>query len=304
MNPQDTRQTMQQYAAGQRLGECLVRGCTVMAGRIRALGSPQPAPGEDDPKYAMPVRSVELQVREWLVGPPLGDTVLLQHAARPALGKTALGPWLAWEGVRLETGAELTVARWSAQASRPSWMGQPEDVALAVSDPRLQAALREAVQQHLRQVQQPDQITQLPQWLRERQDAFLLGYALGVLMNGEATHNADRATTLLTDLLGLAAMPAPVRLQVADWLGGNFYRLSEAARRATTQALVVLGSADDAGVAGAAVSVLVRLGDLQLLDLRPAPSPARRRKLIDAYRALQARQPGAHPAFESQLGVH
>ena len=91
MNGQSTEHEMEQFATGQRLGECLVRGCVVFTGVVESVGDPHPAPGERDPQRAMITRTVNLKVSEWLFGTPSGSSVQLVSAARPQMTKTASG---------------------------------------------------------------------------------------------------------------------------------------------------------------------------------------------------------------------
>jgi hypothetical protein len=107
------------------------------------------------------------------------------------------------------------------------------------------------------------------------------------------------------ELLGHEAVPHPARPEIADWLTGSFYRLTEATRKAVTEALVISAGNDDARVANPAITVLSKLGDMKLLSLTPFLTPGRQRKIIENYRTfrVQNKVRQAHPEFESQLGL-
>lgn len=313
MNPQDGEQQMARFAMGQRLGSCLVRGCVALVGTIQALGPVEQEAGEPDAQRAMMTRSVDIQVQEWLYRPggdpgsPLGaaEKVRVTHAAPPAMTKTSLGPWQAWQGARLDVGGPLLVLRWAGQAARASWRGKPEDVALAVSDAALQASLREAIAQHRRFERDASEITTAAALLRDKPDALFAGYLLTCVMDAEGVRDVDKAAPLLAGLLGHAALPGPARTLAADWLASSFYRLSPATRKSVTEALVVSASGEDAAIAQAALGALVKLGDQHLLDMRTWLTPMRLRKVTEHYRSGRAQRPAeaAHPEFEAQLGL-
>ena len=305
MYTQDSEREMERFGVGQRLGDCLVRGCVVFTGVVRSLGPLKPEPGEPDERRAVMTRTVDIKVSEWLYGQGTGDTVELLYAARPSLTKTGAGPWLAWEGVSLEVRGELLVARWAKEAPRPSWLGTPEDVALAASDRSLFAPVREAITRHRQFEHDPGEVAKTRQLLREKQDSVLKGYLLTYLMDGEGVRNVDRAAAILSGVLGYESLPGPARSAVADWLASTFYLLTEATRKAATEALVVSASTDDTGIANAALSVLVRLGDMQLLNLKPLLTPERERKIAENYRVFRAQEKTrqTHPEFELQLGL-
>ncbi len=249
MYAQGSEQEMERFGLGQRLGDCLVKGCVVFTGITRSLGKLEKEPGVADERRAVMTRKVE--------------------------------------------------------APRPSWLGKPEDVAFVVSDKSLFAPMREAIAQHRRFERNPDEVAKIPQLLRDKQDSVFRGYLLTYLMNGEGVRNVDKAADMLSGLLGHESVPGPGRAAIADWLASTFYRLAEPTRKAATEALVVSASADDARVANPALTVLVRLGDLQMLNLKPLLTQARQRKIVENYRTFRAQnnvQQG-HPEFESQLGL-
>jgi hypothetical protein len=305
MNAQDSEQEIKRFGVGQRLGDCLVKGCMVFIGVIQSLGELEKDPSEGDEQRAVMTRKVNLKMTEWLYGKRNGDTIQLVSAAQPALTKAALGPWTAWEGASIDVGGQLLVVRWAKEAPRPTWMGTPEDVAFVVSDKSLFVAMREAITQHRRFERDANEVAKAPQLLRDKQDSLFSGYLVMYLMNGEGVRNVDRAAVLLIGLLGHESMPAPARAMIADWLVSTFYRLIEATRKSVTEALVVLGSSDDTRAADPALTALVRLGDLKMLTLKPFLTPVRQRKMVENYRGFQRRTDlqKAYPEFEAQVGL-
>ncbi len=305
MNTQDNEQEIKRFEVGQRLGDCLVKGCMVFIGAIQSLGDLEKDPGEADEQRAVMTRKINLKVVDWLYGKQNGGTVQLVFAARPALTKTALGPWTAWEGVSLQVGGQLLVVRWAKEAPRPTWMGKPDDVAFVVSNKSLFGAMREAITQHRRFERDVGEVAKAPQLLRDKHDSLFSGYLLAYLMNGEGVRDVDKAAVLLSALLGYESMPAPGRAAIADWLVSAFYRLTEATRKSVTEALVVSASSDDTRVADSALIALVRLGDLKMLTLKPFLTPMRQKKMVENYRAFQKRTHLQTPSleFEAQLGL-
>jgi hypothetical protein len=305
MDAQDSQRELERFEWGQRLGDCLVKGCAVFIGTIQSIGAVQKEAGEPDPQRAVMTRTVDMKVDQWLHGQRTGDTVRLLSAAPPAFSKTALGPWVPWEGITLGIGGQLLIVRWAKDAPRSTWLGVPEDVAIVSSDTSLFAPARAAIDQHHRFERDPGEVARIPQLLRDKEDPLIRGCMLTYLIDGEGVHNVDNAAVVLNRLLGHESVPRPGRAAIADWLAENFDRLGAATRKGTTEALVASATADDANVASPAVSAVVRLVDLQMLNVKPFLDPARQRKIVEHYRAFQAQhkgQPG-HPEFESQLGI-
>jgi hypothetical protein len=297
-------QEIQRFRLGQRLGDALVKGCVVFTGIIQSLGELEKEPGEADARRALMTRNVNMKVTEWLYGQGNGDTLQLLYAARPAMSKTSLGPWLAWEGATLDVGAQLLVVRWAEHAPRPNW-GKPEDVAFVVSDRSLFTPMREAIAEHRRLERDPGAAAKTPQLLRDKQDSLFTGYLLTYLMDGEGVREVDKAAVMLSGLLGHESVSGEGREAIANWLTSNFYRLEESTRRAVTEALIASASADDASAANPALTVLARLCDLQMLNLKPILTQARQHKIVENYRAFRAQnkaEPG-YPEFELQLGL-
>lgn len=305
MYAHDSGEEMQRFRVGQQLGDCLVKGCVVLAGIIQSVGKLEKEPGPEDERHAVMTRDVNLRVIEWLYGTTGTDFVRIVYSARPKMTKTSLGPWAAWEGVTVETGGPLLVVRWAADAPRPVWAGQPEDVALAVSEKSLFSPLREAIAQHQRFEREPETAARIPQLLRDSRDSVLNGYLLKYLMDREGVRDVDNAAVLLSGLLGYERLPQEARQAIADRLVADFYRLSEAARTTVTKAVAVSASGGDGTTVNAALSVLVRLGDLQMLALKPLLTEESQHRIAGNYRAFRAQSkvPQPHPEFESQIGV-
>ena len=305
MDAQDSQQGMRRFRLGQQVGDCLLKGCSALVATIESISPPEKEPTEPDPERAVMFRKLQVAVRERLHGSEDRNSIQVLAATRPRFSKTNQGPWNAWEGVTLGVGAHLLLLRWPNDASRPEWHGLPEDVALAVSDPELQVPIREAIAQHHRFEREPNEIAKVPQLFRERQDPLFRGYLVTYVMKGASVTNVDQAATLVTGLLAEAALPEAGRDAITDWLGGTFYRLEDPVRKTTAEALVASAASDVGSIAGAALRVLIKLSELQLLDVKPLLTPARQQKIVANYRAFQARTkaPEPHPAFEAQLGV-
>jgi hypothetical protein len=304
MYAQTTEREMDLFETGQRLGECLVRGCVVFTGVVQSVGDPRTDPGERDPQRAMKTRNVELKVSESLFGAPNGSSVQLLYATRPEKTKTALGPWLPWQSATVLAGRELLVARWAGEAPRATWMGRPEDIALVVSDKTRFAGIRAAISEHRRFERAPNEVAIIPRLIRDKQDDLFTGYALAYLMEGETARNVDRAATIMSQLIGNELVPPAGRAAMGNWFASTFYRLTASARQTATQALLDAASADSS-VAFPAVSALIRLADLQTLTLPSFASDARRQRVVENYRAFLAQnkaQPPSHE-LESRLGL-
>jgi len=307
MDAQDRQQDSSQFRLGRQLGDRLVKGCVALVGTIASVGAPRQEPGEPDPKRAVMYRDVRLTVTEWLHGKGEPGDVEVLAASEPEFSKTGLGPWRAWEGVTLEPGTPLLVLRWTAAAPRPNWHGTSEDVALAVSDQRRFDAIRQAIVQHHRFEQEPGAIWAAVRLFQAQTqaDPLVKGYVLTYLMDAASVAHVDATAKALAGLIAQQeGLPDEGRAAIADWLSGSFYRLDAATRKSVTETLVGAAAADDPAVASPALTVLVRLGDADLLDMKAFLTPARQQKMTSNYRAFQARTKGAgHAGFESQLGV-
>ena len=318
MDAQDRQQDIGQFRLGRQLGDCLVKGCVALVGTIASVGTPRQEPGEPDPKRAVMYRDVRLTAIEWLHGKGEPGDVQVLAASEPEASKTGRGPWRAWVGVTLETGAPLLVLRWTSAASSPNWHGTPEDVALAVSDQSRFDAIRQAIVQHHRFEQEPGAIWAAVRLFQAqtKADPLVKGYVLTYLMDAASVQHVDATAKVLAGLLAPAqpgdaagqvndGLPDEARAAIADWLAGDFYRLDDATRKSVTETLVAAAAAEAPAAAVAPLTVLVRIGDIELLDMKAFLTPPRQQKIAANYRAFQARTKGApgHAGFEAQLGV-
>src|SRR5512138_646357 len=83
MYAHDSEQEIERFVLGQRLGDCLVKGCVVFTGTIQSLGRLEKEPGVSDPRRAVMTRKVDLKVGAWLYGKRNVDNVQLLYAAAP-----------------------------------------------------------------------------------------------------------------------------------------------------------------------------------------------------------------------------
>jgi hypothetical protein len=306
MYAETSKQELERFGVGQRLGDCLLKGCVVFIGNVESLGPVQKVPPDEDDERAMKTRNVNVKVAQWLYGAGIGNPMVqLLYAEEPEVSKTGTGPWVPWQGVNPEAGSQLLVVRWAKDAPRPSWLGKPDDLALVTADKTLFGPARDAVTQHRRLERHPDDATEIPKLLRVSQENVVRGYLLAYLMDGEGVRNVDRAGAMLSGLLTAEWLPEPAREQVADWLASNFYQLNDATRKGVVRTIVAPAAGNDPTNGTLAISVLVRLGDQQLLDLKPVLTDANRGKIAENYRAYQTQKKDqqAHPGIERQLAL-
>ena len=306
MDAQDRQPETRRFRLGQQVGDCLLKGCSAVVAAIESVGPPEKEPTEPDPERAVMFRKVTLMVRERLHGSENRDSIQVLAATRPQFSKTNQGPWNAWEGVNVGVGANLLLVLWPDNASRPEWHGMPEDVALAVSDQGRIDAIRAAIEQHHRFQQEPGAIWAGVRLFQEqtKADPLVKGYVLTYLMTAASVDHLEATAKVLAAFLADPGVPDEGRPQIADWLASSFYRLEDPARKAVTELVVASAGADDPVMADAALTVLVRLSDLEMLDMKAFLTPPRQQKIAANYRAFQARTKGAgHARFESQLGA-
>lgn len=309
MYAQNVNRGMEEFGLGRNVAAYLVKGCVIFAGTIQAVGEPEKEAGVDDDTRAMLTRRIDIRVDEWIYGEHRGgENIRLVYAARPIFTKTSLGPWSAWGGVDpsdLQVGRRLFVIRWAEQASRPTWLGKPQDIALVLPGKNLFASIRNIVATHTQLKQSPEEVEKALQLLREKKDPIFAGYLVTYLMEGESLRNVNEAATHLRSLLGNQHIPEPAWKDIADWFVSNFYRLSDETRKSVTETLVVAASSEDKKLAESGIAALIRLGDGKLLEMRPFLTPDRRGKLGENYRLFLSRgRAGRGQAdFESQLGI-
>src|SRR5690242_8137411 len=78
-------------ALGERLGDCLVRGCEVFLGTVHEVGKSEKEKGAD-PERAITLTPIDLKVEEWLAGGPADGKkgeVRVLHVTEPEITKTS-----------------------------------------------------------------------------------------------------------------------------------------------------------------------------------------------------------------------
>jgi hypothetical protein len=277
------------YDLGRSVAHLLGRGCTVLTGNVLSVEPPDREPGVDADR-AMTRQRFVVQVRESLHGgPATGSEVNLVHLTTPVQTKAGIGPWTAWRGLEVKPGIKLLICRWAETSSRPTWRGQPEDVALALSDePRIER-VRRLIADYERWQRAPGNVDRAAQDLRDHNDQAQAGCLVTYLAEGLAAREPDRGAVRLAYLLGQASLSPDARGQIADSLASNYFRLSAASRKVVTERLVEAGGGDNAPLIDAGFTALVRLAESKQLDLRPFP-PLVKRKLSENYPRFLARK--------------
>ncbi len=295
---QESDRRTREYGMGRELGTCLARGCRVFVGTVTSVDE---LAGDGAAEGPPPTR-VEMRVDSWLTGqgPPAPSTVTLQRMSRPAASKTSVGPWTPWEGAQVAVGQPLFVAEWQNRADMPTWQGNPQELALVVSDPELIRRLQTVVGRHARLERGSADVGTL---LARTHVRALQGFLISYVMHGLGRRDVIAAAGHLATLLGSRSFPPSVSRDVSEWLTSNFYRFSEPTRTAVTDALVTAGASDDGDVAAHGIAALVRLSDDHLLRMQPQLDAPRRGRLARNYGSLVER--GAlrrgHAEFEQAL---
>jgi hypothetical protein len=290
------------YQAAREVGTCLSAGCRMFVGTVTSIGPPLDGLHVEDGEAAR--RPLQLNVEKVLsgTGVTVGSVVQLEYPDTPPGGKAGFGPWSAWEGAEVKTGRRLLVAEWEKEASKPVWHGQPQDIALVLSDPTLIRRIRQVVNHHTRIEQGQEQIGRL---LPAMRGPVFAGYLLSYLMDGLGLRDPNAAASYLAALMGDKRFPPSASHEMSLWLVANFYRLSDPTQKTVTEALVAAGVRSDAAVADDAVAALVRLGDMRMLHMKPYLESGQGQKLAEKYRLMRSRgmASGGHQEFETQLGM-
>ena len=298
---------MDDYQIGRQLGSCLVRGCSVVLGLVQAIDEPQKEEGADDQK-AVVYRKVHVAIDRWIWGERQGEdshVLVVTHAERPAMTKTAIGPWTPWQGVELKPGGRLLVALWGNTAERPTWTGKPEETSVAASSDVLIEKISKCIALHTRLVRSTEELSDVSRLVRSESGVLTAGYLLSYLIEAESKRDVNRAAQILSSLQSDDKLPDVARIDANQQLLSFFNRLSQSTRRTVAEALVITASGDDVKSAEVAISTLVRLSDQGNLKSIPLLNDERRRKLAKTYQA--AVEKGLieknHSAFESQIGL-
>src|SRR6266700_1985181 len=218
----------QEYVVGEKLGTCLVRGCTVFLGTVEKIGKADQEVGVE-PTKAMTLISIDITISDWLYGKPeqASDKTTIVQAKKPSVSKTALGPWSIWEAVDIRLGGQLLIARWKPGADRPRWRNEPEDIALVLSDTSRLSRIREIIAQHMRLLAKPDEVKRSLDVLEHHGSCELAGYFVTYIMERDAVLDPNRAGLLLSDMITSALVPDSSRIEIADWIVSTFYRFSD-----------------------------------------------------------------------------
>lgn len=305
--PSDGGQPSKAYSQGYSLGECLAAdGCQIFEATIQALGDPKKQEG-GAPEKSPVLREVLMTVDQNLggAGNVPGQRVSLQSVGRPALTKTAIGPWNVWENAKLAVGGKLIVALWGAKAQRATWQGEAERVALVTSDVESFTTIRELVRRHHEVEARPEELLDISR-RSDLSDHYLLGYLMAYVNKKLVIRNVDTAAKTFGSLLTNEAVPDFVRNDIPARLLVESYRLSDKARNAATKSLVVAAANDNARLSETAIDVLIQLSNEKRFNMQPSLTPELRRKLLANYQALLARRggsPGEHRSFETQIGI-
>ena len=301
MDAQNSQQDIEQFRLGQRVGDCLVKGCVALLGTIASVGAPRQEPGEPDPKRAVMYRDIKLTVTEWLHGKGEAGDVQVLAASEPEFSKTGHGPWQAWEGVTLEpvrhcwcfAGRQTRPGRTGMAPGRmwrsPSPIaggstrfarGSSSTIVSSGNQARFRAAVRLFQEQ-------------------TKADPLVKGYVLTYLMDAASVGHLDATAKVLAAFLADDGLPNEGRPQIADWLASSFYRLDEPTRKTVTETLVASAGADDPPIADAALTVLIRLSDLDMLDMKAFLTPATPAEDRDELSGVQGADQGARRAWRS-----
>jgi hypothetical protein len=296
------------HATGYALGECLAaEKCLIFEATIQVLGEPRKQAGlaaEKSPLF----REVLVTVDENLAGPGnvSGQRVSLESVARPALTKTALGPWTVWENVQLAVGGKLVIGLWGPKAQRATWEGKPEKIALVTSDLDSFRTIREIVNRHQEVEARPEELLEISR-RADQNDHYLLGYLMAYANKKLVVKDVDLAAKVFSSLLTNEAVPEFVRNDIPARLLVDSYRFSDKARNTATKSLVVAAANDNAHLSEIAIDVLIQLSDDKRFDMKPFLTPDVRPKLLANYESLLARRGGSrkeHRSFENQIGIN
>jgi hypothetical protein len=306
---QQVNRDMEKFAFGRNLAVYLVNGCVIFTGTIQAVGAPEKEAGVTDDKRAIFTRTVALKIEERIYGElPGRDDIRLVYASRPVFTKTSLGPWTPWESLDpsdLQVGRRLLVIRWTEQASRPTWLGKPQEIALVVADRDSFAVIRDIAEMNRRLNQSSEEVQKALRTLRDKNDLVLAGYLVTYLEDGESLRDVNQAAIHLCSLLAGNDLPGQAWKDTTGWFVSNFYRLSNETRRSVTENLVAAASSENKTIAESGIAALIRLGDEKLLEMSPFLTPDRRRKIVERYREVLSGGKTAkqHTEFSSQLGI-
>lgn len=296
------------YLLGQRIGECLFRGCLVFTGVVRSAGELEAERGVPE-EIASKRQRLQIAPEQLLWGDEgrWGDELTLTHYFEPSISKINPGPWTPWEGVQAVVGTRLLLALEVSETRKSRETGEPQ-IAAVVSDEQLSAEVRNLVARHAEFKQEPDKYRDAIEPLSQKPDDLFVGYLAGYLKwtsaGGDQTA-ADRAALVRASLLNAKDLPRPARGQIALQLSRDFNHMSPPAKREAANLLLSAATSEEERIAAPAINALAWAAGDKLLDLGALLDAKRRRALAANYRAARASGAvgEAHPAFEAQLGI-
>ena len=293
----------QDETQGGDLGLALSRGCSITAGTVLKVGEPKYAAGV--PSNQSPVwRDISFRVDSLLYGeqPAAGQRIGLTNVTAPAIGKFGMGPWSVWSDVQASVGGKWVVVLWGEKAQRPTWNGEPSQIALVLDQTRFLALVRHSIDLWNQLAQSPPTPPGFLRLIDENPQPFQEGLMVAFLNEKEFLAEPELSARMAVAVLSKPVLVPRLRSEVAGAIVQNFYRLSNTARSDVTEALTVAAGSGDKRVYEHSLATLIRLGNAKLLDMKPFLTPERRSSVSSNYQELvPAGQRGQAHEFEIQL---
>ncbi len=293
-----------QFDLGRRLGKSLAKGSAVFVGTIRAV-DPRVIEGGSTINREAPYRAdVMVTVDQWLSGdvPSQKADVRLELVKRPnSLKFRSDEGWSPWDGVDVQVNNRLLVVYDSTGDDQAN----STNIRLLISDQNLFQAVRDSVILDTMLAKNPDEILRAPTLLSTRKDSILAGYIISYLTDRVRPNSVNTDALVLSNLFRSNTLSSvawlPIRMTLTHLLSSEHYPVTEETRETATQALIVIGCANDAELAKQAVTILVVLSDRKKINMRPLLNEEQRKALNRIYRSAFSKD-SAHPNFVSQLG--
>jgi hypothetical protein len=274
-----------EYRLGRIIGECLVARCQVVTGWLIVQSLVH------EPVVKIRVDKVEY-------GPEVAGGSLEVPYFDPESSKKQ-DQNLAWQGVKLEDSAPVTVVVTLIQLDG----GTRAEPVIVSSTPAEISLIRTLVMRHARLDSFPFEVSAAVDELSGKPNGALGGYLGARLGRREAVFNPDLGSLLLARLVGSKSVPEGAWDLLAGFAVVNYHSSTVSGRGAVARRFAELTQENHPAMARAGLNGLARIASFDR-SWTAAILPATLDKIVDTYRTMmnQSKMMRSVP-LESALGI-
>jgi hypothetical protein len=275
---------------GRALGESLVQGCEVFAGKVTKVGPPHP--NEED--KTLTLRDIDIRVEQPLHGGKVkkGDTVRVTQIAsgRDSKGDAPLALEV-WRGVELKQDERVLIVRWTeGNPNRQRFGNLDLEIGMVVTDGQLIDRIAALIPRHERYSESYKDVVRGFWFVRDAidlSDALFTGYLVGFMATGRGGSDKESweySVLVLSALLNDRRVGLTDRIGIATTtLPTAYTNLSAEGKKSVLRGLIRGATDDEKEVV---YNSLMALGKLVHggADVKPLLDAATRTKLQASYK--------------------